>query len=217
MSKSPVFGVFREDCFTSLTNDFAFPMECVKFTISKCLGFAIILGSFALKVPQILSILKAKSADGMVLSALYFEMLSFACVASYNVLTGTPLSTYAESLIILVQNAIIVYLCWSFSKTAMGHRLTVIAAAGAFLAIVAFLPQNLWPLLMVATTLASVSGRLQQIVVNYQQQSTGVLSLTTTIMQVGGTAARVFTTLAVRALALDHINTCIIRHLSALS
>jgi mannose-P-dolichol utilization defect protein 1 len=194
-SKTPVLGVTTEECLASFVN-MEFPAECIKYTISKCLGYAIILGSFALKVPQIGGILKAKSSEGMILSALYSEMLSFACVAAYNVLTATPLSTYAESLIILAQNMIIVYLCWGFSNTSFDHRMQFLGAATLFVIVVAALPQQYWPLLMVATTLASVFGRCKQIIANFQAKSTGVLSLTTTLLQVGGTAARVFTTLA---------------------
>jgi hypothetical protein len=52
---------FREDCFDLFFNKFDFfsNKECLKVTISKGIGFAIVAGASILKVPQIMKILKA--------------------------------------------------------------------------------------------------------------------------------------------------------------
>jgi mannose-P-dolichol utilization defect protein 1 len=45
------FFIFREDCFNKfISYDFS-DMECVKFTISKGIGLAIVAGSSILKLP----------------------------------------------------------------------------------------------------------------------------------------------------------------------
>ena len=45
------FYVFREDCYAKfLAQDFS-DSECIKFTISKAIGLAIVAGSSILKVP----------------------------------------------------------------------------------------------------------------------------------------------------------------------
>ena len=51
--KPPVkFFIFREDCFDIFftKNDFA-NVDCLKFTLSKLIGYLIITGAFILKVP----------------------------------------------------------------------------------------------------------------------------------------------------------------------
>ena len=46
------FGIFREDCFEKFVNkgDFG-DAECIKFTLSKAIGFAVVVGSGVLKLP----------------------------------------------------------------------------------------------------------------------------------------------------------------------
>ena len=67
--------VFREDCFdTFFTKHDFLNGECIKFTISKLIGYLIIAGAFILKVPQILKILKAKSVDGLNKYMFYIEV-----------------------------------------------------------------------------------------------------------------------------------------------
>ena len=47
------FKIFREDCFEAFFTRFDFfsDMTCIKFTISKAIGLAVISGSFIYKVP----------------------------------------------------------------------------------------------------------------------------------------------------------------------
>lgn len=189
---SPAF--MTPTCFDDFIN-FPPSSACIASTISKLLGVGIIAGSFALKLPQILGILKAQSAEGMILSALYLETSSVASTSLYNIAVGTPLSTYAESLVIFVQNVILIILCWHFLKVDMKTRLMTTVCAAIYIASHFAVPPAFLPLLMILATVTSMSGRVQQVIGNFKAKSTGVLSLTTTIMQVGGTAARVFTTL----------------------
>ena len=195
----PLFlGILPPACYTAIFTDLRLDAACVKFAISKGLGYGIIAGSFLLKLPQIINILRAKSAEGMILSALYLETLSYAATSTYNLLTGTPLSTYAEALVILVQNCIIVALCWRFAATSAKHKAVTVAAAVAAVAIFLSLPPAALPALMAVSVLTSMSSRVQQIAQNFAAKSTGILSLATTVLQTGGCAARIFTTLQVR-------------------
>ena len=60
------FYIFREDCFDKFVNkqDFS-DTECIKFTISKAVGLAIVAGSSILKIPQIVKILASGSVEGI--------------------------------------------------------------------------------------------------------------------------------------------------------
>lgn len=68
------FFIFREDCFDKFTsNDFT-DQECLKVTISKGIGFAIVAGSSILKLPQIIKIVSSGSVDGLAAMSQYLEV-----------------------------------------------------------------------------------------------------------------------------------------------
>lgn len=47
---------------------------CLKLILAKALGYATIVGSFGLKVPQILAILSSKDVEGLVPLSMYSEV-----------------------------------------------------------------------------------------------------------------------------------------------
>ena len=101
--KPPVkFFIFREDCFDIFftKNDFT-NADCLKFSISKLIGYLIITGAFILKVPQILKILKNKSVHGISKIMFYLEIFMYIHSSSYSIHSKIPFSVYGESLIIL--------------------------------------------------------------------------------------------------------------------
>ena len=111
-----VYGVFRQDCFESFTKGDFGDTECVKFTFSKAIGFAIITGAFILKVPQIMKILSSGSVEGISPFSYYTETLNYVNTAALSMHLGLAFSVYGETLIILAQNAIIILLLWSYQK-----------------------------------------------------------------------------------------------------
>ena len=112
-----MYFFFRKDCFDLFFNKFDFTnADCLKITISKGLGYAIILGSGILKVPQIIKIVKAGSVEGISKSLFYFETLTLLHAATYSISQNIPFSVYGESLIILVQNIVIIMMFWVYSK-----------------------------------------------------------------------------------------------------
>jgi len=169
--------------------------KCIKWAISKLLGLAVVSLAFLLKVPQIKNMLANANAEGLILGSLYLDLFSYACAAAYNTLIAAPLTTYAETIVISVQMAVIIALTWNYNKVSSMHRIAVVAACVAFIASIFILPQQLWPFLMVISTGASVSSRITQIIANFSQGHTGVLSIITLLMQVGGNAVRIFTTM----------------------
>jgi len=67
--------VFRDDCFDKFFVNKEFTdMECIKFTISKAIGLAIIVGSGIVKVPQVLKIMSNKSVEGISPAGYYIEV-----------------------------------------------------------------------------------------------------------------------------------------------
>lgn len=97
---------------------------CIKLFVSKAISMGIISLSFTLKVPQIKNMVAAGSSKGVDMTALYLEILSYILSAGYNVAVGSPLSTYGELLIILVQNFVILVLCWKYLNSSAGAKVS---------------------------------------------------------------------------------------------
>lgn len=135
------------------------------------------------------------SAEGLTLDSLYLELVSYACSAAYNTLIGAPLSTYAETLIIGFQIFIMIILTWQYNKVALTHRALFAAAAVGFVITINMLPSQYWPSLMAVCSLMAMGSRLTQIAANFKNKHTGVLSVMSTGMQIGGNAVRIFTTM----------------------
>lgn len=73
------------------------------------------MGALIVKVPQILNILNAGSAEGLAASMFYMEIFTLIIQCSYNLQKGTPFSVYGENVFILVQTLVIVIQIWYYS------------------------------------------------------------------------------------------------------
>ena len=89
------------------------------------LNYAIITFSCILKVPQIVQIVKNKSVDGLVASAFYIDVGLYIVNIAFHYLKGNPFSLYGELVFILVQNIILVYLYWIYTKTTLREMMYV--------------------------------------------------------------------------------------------
>jgi len=170
---------------------------CVGKLISKVLSLAIIAGAGILKVPQILTIVKNKSVEGIVSSSFYLETLALSASVVYSALKGYPLTTYGESVIITGQVLILVWLLWTYSKPPAntGFRIKCMVSYGAIVAAMLNLPEDFQPLLLTVGTVLTVSSRVPQIFANFSRGSSGQVSLITWALNAAGGAARIFTTL----------------------
>lgn len=201
-SQELVFGVLTPQCFEAFFthHDFA-NVACLKFVVSKTLGYLIIVGSLILKLPQILKILGAKDVTGLTPASFYMEVLLYASSTIYNVRRGYPVSTWGENVVILVQNVILVLLVWTFytPKIGMGSRLGLTVFFGLLVAGMFLLPtEHLW-MLASAGIPVTIVARIPQVITNFKNGHTGQLALVTLTMNFAGSLARLFTTLQVRS------------------
>lgn len=96
-----------EICTTKLLElDFS-DMHCNKMLLSKMLSLGIVAGGLVVKVPQIIKIMKNRSAEGLSLTSLFIEIFALLIAVAYNVRKGFPFLTFGESLFILAQNVIL--------------------------------------------------------------------------------------------------------------
>lgn len=106
-----------------------------------------------------------------------------------------PLSTYGEAVVISFQNALLVVICWRFNKTNIATSVVLTVLYAAITVAMLKTPTELQPYLMIISTGTNVIAKVPQILSNFSNGNTGVLSLVTTLLQFGGNLARVFTTI----------------------
>lgn len=193
---STAFAAELSECITLLTSGSIAP-DCLKLLVSKALSTAIIAGAFGVKFPQIVKIFRAKNVEGISESAFYLEVLSLALASAYSYHNLQPLSTYGESVVILLQCILQVILLWRYSR-ASSFRVLIVSTtfigicAPLFLELV---PEAFWEWTIISLTALNVSFRLSQIATTFKTKSTGQLSFVTASLNFLGTIARVFTTL----------------------
>ncbi|ORZ11050.1 hypothetical protein BCR41DRAFT_378314 [Lobosporangium transversale] len=84
--KKPAVAIIGDTCYTSLIEDFNYrDVPCIKYAISKGLGFGIVAGGAIVKVPQIIKIISARSAVGVSLSSYMLETLACVISLAYNI------------------------------------------------------------------------------------------------------------------------------------
>ncbi len=189
---------------------------CIKFIVSKSLGYGIVAGSAGVKLPQISKILKAGSVDGLSGSSIYMEMISSISSFAYFLGLGYPFSTWGENFFLFWQNVAIGAIYIHFTSGIQSVRFGLTAALSAALWVVLYwrmLPDMTLPgsicsaLGKSSCTLTSqevagvlpivimLLGRVPQIIKNQKQGHAGQLALITYLLNVAGSGARVFTTL----------------------
>jgi len=169
--------------------------EDLKAQASEILGVLVILGSFMVKIPVIINVVKYKSSKGLSTSSLYAQCLSLSAFTSYHLLRGSPLRTWAENLSVLIQNVILVLLAWHYSRARPGAMLFVTSALAGSVAVMWSLPDDLLWTLPMASMSIGISGLIPQIWENYKNGHTGAQSIITQTLNVLGVVARIFTTL----------------------
>jgi len=154
--------IFRPDCFEAFFTRFDFFVnqgECLKYTMSKGIGYAIIVASAILKLPQILKIVQSQSVDGISKFLFYIEVFMYLHTSAYSLHKGVHFSVYGENAVIGVQNLIIIILYWKYNKSIQMKE--KILCTLFFLAYCVLLltdkviPENVWRLIVSSNILVS--------------------------------------------------------------
>jgi len=197
--RDPAVALIGEKCYTSLIEDLQLfsDIDCLKYAISKGLGFGIVLGGSIVKIPQIITILSSGSAQGLSLASYYLETFSCAISLAYNFRQGNPFSTFGETFFLTLQNVIITLLILYYAGQ---HSLLVASAVGFLIVFQAlssqsFVPSSAMSILYAATIPLTLSSKVPQIYTNFKNSSTGQLSVFAVLNYFLGSTARVFTTM----------------------
>ncbi|KIY45097.1 mannose-P-dolichol utilization defect 1 protein, partial [Fistulina hepatica ATCC 64428] len=198
-------SVVGQECYVSLVENLnVSDVPCIKYTVSKGLGIGVVLGGAIMKVPQIMLILKARSARGLSLSAFSLETIAYAINLTYSFRNHYPFSTYGENFFLTIQNTLItlliIYYAPGKSSLTLKHEgrtsQVLTGAVVSFLVAVALyiMPAHLLSLLQLGTVPLSLFSKIPQIAQNHRDRSTGQLSAFAVVSQVLGCTARLFTT-----------------------
>jgi mannose-P-dolichol utilization defect 1 len=169
---------------------------CFKATLSLALGLGIVLFAGIIKLPQILKILDAKSAEGIAISTVLLETFGYVYNFAAHVRLRYPVSTYGDFAVLILQNLVILVLMYRFSnRLATGIIILTGYVSLLLLMCSPFFPLHFLESMILGNVLLSVASRVPQIARNFTSKSTGTLSAITCWGVFLGASARVFTTL----------------------
>ncbi|XP_030017969.1 mannose-P-dolichol utilization defect 1b [Sphaeramia orbicularis] len=186
-----------EKCYDEFFLNFNFlDVPCLKIVLSKGLGIGIILGSVLVKVPQIVKLIGAQSAEGLSFKAVLLELLAITGTMAYSIANKFPFSAWGEALFLMLQTVTIGFLIQYYGgKTGRGVLSVVL-----YFGLLVLLLSPVTPMSVVVTLQASnmpiiVVGRLIQAATNFQNGHTGQLSAISVFLLFAGSLARIFTSL----------------------
>jgi mannose-P-dolichol utilization defect protein 1 len=83
----------------------------------QALGYGILVTGAVVKVPQIMALVRSKSAAGLATMSFELENICFIIHASYGYLYQLPINSYGEAVLMLLQNTVLLGYLYRYSKT----------------------------------------------------------------------------------------------------
>lgn len=171
--------IIGDACYKALVLDVDLSnTECLKLAVSKGLGIGIIAASSIVKVPQIIKLVRSKSASGVSFLSYLLETSSYLISLAYNIRNGFPFSTFGETALILGQNVIITVLVLNYAGRASAAAVFVAVLAAAVVTLFSekLLPMDALKYLQGGAGVLGVASKVPQILAIWQQGGTGQLS-----------------------------------------
>jgi mannose-P-dolichol utilization defect protein 1 len=163
-------------------------------------GWLVIAGSCVRTAPQIVRVVRARSAEGLSLLSVTCELAAYAITSAFNLRFGYPFSTWGDTLLNGAQHAFLFALVLRLNRAAPPRAkaalVAALAAGGAALASGAIPDAGMRALQGGSVALLALGGRAPQIALNLRNGHSGELSVASTALSVAGNVARVFTSAA---------------------
>lgn len=190
--------LFSKDCCTKLIHNLDYQdSECLKMFSTKLLGYGIVVGASAVKLPQVFKIFGAKSGAGITIFGVLLELLAITFNACYSFRHNFPFSAWGEAIFLAVETALIAFLILWYD----GGKGKAVTFLLTYLTIVITLTHEvivpldtMWYLQSTVLPLA-VTGKLFQAYKNMKTGHTGQLSALTAWAILAGSLTRIFTTI----------------------
>ncbi|XP_045839682.1 mannose-P-dolichol utilization defect 1 protein isoform X2 [Meles meles] len=107
-------------------------VPCLKILLSKGLGLGVVAGSLLVKLPQVLKILRAKSAEGLSLQSVVLELVAVTGTMVYSITNNFPFSSWGEALFLMLQTVTICFLVLHYrGQTVQGAGVQPRAGCGS--------------------------------------------------------------------------------------
>lgn len=90
---------------------------CLKMIISKGLGYGILAGSLLLRIPQIISILKANSAKGISVVSELLQLVAIFGMLAYGYTNNFSIAAYGDNYFLFAQGFIIFLLVLFYQRS----------------------------------------------------------------------------------------------------
>ncbi|KAM3842779.1 mannose-P-dolichol utilization defect 1b [Diretmus argenteus] len=184
-----------ESCYDEFFLNFNFlDVPCLKVVLSKGLGIGIILGSVMVKLPQILKLMGAQSAEGLSFNSVLLELLAITGTMAYSIANHFPFSAWGEALFLMLQTVAIGFLIQHYGgRTGRGLLFLVVYFALLVVLLSPVTPMSVVTTLQASNMPAIIIGRLIQVATNSQNGHTGQLSAVSVFLLFAGSLARIFT------------------------
>ncbi|XP_073903076.1 mannose-P-dolichol utilization defect 1 protein isoform X2 [Castor canadensis] len=148
------------------------------------------------KLPQVLKILGAKSAEGLSLQSVMLELMALTGTMVYSITNNFPFSSWGEALFLTLQTVTICFLVMHYrGQTVKGVAFLACYALVLLVLLSPFTPLAVVTLLQASNVPAVVVGKLLQAATNYCNGHTGQLSAITVFLLFGGSLTRIFTSI----------------------
>ncbi|XP_055057034.1 mannose-P-dolichol utilization defect 1b [Misgurnus anguillicaudatus] len=185
-----------EKCFDEFFLQFnLLHVECLKIVISKGLGIGIILGSVLVKLPQILKLIGAKSAEGLSFNSILLELFAITSTMAYSIVNSFPFSSWGEALFLMLQTVTIGFLIQHYAgNTIKGLGFVIVYSCLLAVLISPLTHRDIVTTMQASNMPAIIIGRLIQAGTNYRNGHTGQLSAISVFLLFAGSLARIFTT-----------------------
>lgn len=164
--------------------------------VAKGLGYVVGLGSLLLYTPVAIRLVRQRHADGLVISTWWLKVFSYLLSDVYYLRKRYDLSTYAETLIITVEAAVVLVLvAWYQQHVRRASFWSGLAALGLFAFYgTTIAPESLVAAGQLASTAVNTLALVPQMHHNRITRSKGDYSPLTAGLAVGGCLIRLFTT-----------------------
>ncbi|OHT02644.1 Mannose-P-dolichol utilization defect 1 protein 2 [Tritrichomonas foetus] len=188
-----------QKCCRAILVDWDFKnSECISLFISKAIGYGLIAFSSILKLPQLFVIIRHKSGQGLSVTSLFMEIVANVLAYCYHRQKGFPISTFGETLLIMIQNVLIAFFVTHYSPTynIYSWNLFILLDSCLIFAVErGVVSDNLMAMLWTICLPLSIAYKIPQILHTYKAKCKGELSTLSCFLTLMGSCGRVFTTL----------------------
>ncbi|XP_038587510.1 mannose-P-dolichol utilization defect 1b [Micropterus salmoides] len=186
-----------ESCYDEFFLNLNFlDVPCLKIVLSKGLGIGIILGSVMVKLPQILKLMGAKSAEGLSFKSVLLELLAITGTMAYSIANKFPFSAWGEALFLMMQTVTIGFLIQHYGGRSSRGLLFLVVYFGLLVLVLSpVTPISVVTSMQASNVPAIIISRLIQAWSNFCNGHTGQLSAVSVFLLFAGSLARIFTSL----------------------